>query len=78
MDGPVEYATDLAERTGESNAYGLGFGPIKVGLYRMSGLLEIGDNEGAATLAESLTPQAHVNRSGQAPAGPTTAGLWPG
>lgn len=32
----------------------------------MSGLLEIGDNEGAATLAESLTPQAHVNRSGQA------------
>ncbi len=37
VDASVDYATDLAERTGESNAYGLGFGPIKVGLYRMTG-----------------------------------------
>lgn len=66
LDGSVEYATDLAERTGEGNAYGLGFGPIKVGLYRMAGLLEIGDHERAAALAESLNPEAHVNRSGQA------------
>lgn len=66
LNGSVEYATDLAGRTGEGNAYGLGFGPIKVGLYRMSGLLEIGDNERAAALAESLNPEAHVNRSGQA------------
>lgn len=66
VDASVEYATDLAERTGEGNAYGLGFGPIKVGLYRMSGLLEMGDNEAAAGVAESLTPEAHVNRSGQA------------
>ncbi len=66
LNGSVDYATDLAGRTGEGNAYGLGFGPIKVGLYRMAGLLEIGDNEQAAALAESLTPEAHVNRSGQA------------
>ncbi|MGH3962517.1 MAG: helix-turn-helix domain-containing protein [Pseudonocardiaceae bacterium] len=66
VDASVEYATDLAERTGEGNAYGLGFGPIKVGLYRMTGLLEVGDNERAAGVAESLTPEAHVNRSGQA------------
>ncbi|HEX6401772.1 MAG TPA: helix-turn-helix transcriptional regulator [Pseudonocardiaceae bacterium] len=66
LNGAVEYATDLAGRTGEGNAYGLGFGPIKVGLYRMSGLLEVGDNEQAAAVAESLTPEAHVNRSGQA------------
>ncbi|MGH3973186.1 MAG: helix-turn-helix domain-containing protein, partial [Pseudonocardiaceae bacterium] len=55
VDASVDYATDLAERTGESNAYGLGFGPIKVGLYRMAGLLEVGDNERTAALAESLT-----------------------
>lgn len=66
VDAAVEYATDLAERTGEGNAYGLGFGPIKVGLYRMTGLLEVGDNERAAGVAENLNPEAHVNRSGQA------------
>ena len=27
------------------NAYGLGFGPINVDLYRISGLLEVGDYE---------------------------------
>jgi hypothetical protein len=32
----------------------------------MAGLLEVGDNERVAALAESLTPEAHVNRSGQA------------
>jgi transcriptional regulator with XRE-family HTH domain len=66
VDASVDYATELAGRTGEGNAYGLGFGPIKVGLYRMAGLLEVGDNERAAALAESLNPEAHVNRSGQA------------
>lgn len=66
VDASLAEATDLAERTGEGNAYGLGFGPIKVGLYRMSGLLEIGDAERAAGVAESLNPEAHVNRSGQA------------
>jgi hypothetical protein len=66
VDASVDYATELAGRTGEGNAYGLGFGPIKVGLYRMAGLLEVGDNERVAALAESLTPEAHVNRSGQA------------
>lgn len=66
VDASLAYATDLAKRTGEGNAYGLGFGPIKVGLYRMAGLLEIGDNERAVGVAESLTPEAHVNLSGQA------------
>jgi hypothetical protein len=27
VDGPLEYAAELAARTGEINAYGLGFGP---------------------------------------------------
>jgi transcriptional regulator with XRE-family HTH domain len=66
VEASLEHATYVAERIGEGNAYGLGFGPIKVGLYRMAGLLEMGDNEAAAGVAESLTPEAHVNRSGQA------------
>lgn len=59
----LEYAAELAERTGEGNAYGLGFGPLNVGLYRMSGLVEAGDYEQAVLIAESLNPEAHVNRS---------------
>ena len=66
VDASLAHATELAQRTGEGNAYGLGFGPIKVGLYRMAGLLEIGDNERAAGVAERLIPEAHANRSGQA------------
>lgn len=34
VDAPLEYAIELAQRTGEGNAFGLGFGPINVGLYR--------------------------------------------
>lgn len=73
LNGSVEYATDLAGRTGEGNAYGLGFGPIKVGLYRMAGLLEIGDNERAAALAESLTPKRTSTDRDKLPTGPITA-----
>jgi transcriptional regulator with XRE-family HTH domain len=63
---PLEYAAELAQRTGEGNAYGLGFGPINVGLYRMSGLVESGDHEGALSIAEGLNPDAHVNLSRRA------------
>ncbi len=66
VDPPLEYATELAARTGEGNAYGLGFGPVNVGLYRMAGLLESGDYERAARLAEGMEPGAHGNRSRQA------------
>ena len=31
VEAPLEYATELAQRTGQSNAYGLGFGPQEVG-----------------------------------------------
>jgi transcriptional regulator with XRE-family HTH domain len=63
---PLEYATELAQRTGEKNAYGLGFGPISVGLFRVSGMVESGDHEGALNLAEGLNPDAHANLSSRA------------
>jgi len=66
VDAPLEYATELASRTGEGNAYGLGFGPINVDLYRISGLLEVGDHERVVSIAEGMNPDAHVNRSRQA------------
>ncbi|MBV8540225.1 MAG: helix-turn-helix domain-containing protein [Pseudonocardiales bacterium] len=62
----LEYATELARRTGEGNAYWMGFGPINVELWRMAGALEIGDHEQAVATAESPRPQAHPNLSRQA------------
>jgi hypothetical protein len=43
VDASVEYATDLAERTGEGNTYGLGrLSPIKVSLYCDVGITKDG------------------------------------
>lgn len=63
VDAALDQAGELAARTGEGNAFGLGFGPVNVDLYRMAGLLEIGDHEGVVAIAENLDPAAHVNRS---------------
>ena len=63
VDAPLEYAAELAARTGEGNAYGLGFGPINVDLYRISGLLEVGDYERVVGIAEGMNPEAHTNPS---------------
>ena len=56
VDAALDYATELAQRTGEGNAYGLGFGPLNVALWRLSAVLEAGDHERAVTIAESLQP----------------------
>jgi transcriptional regulator with XRE-family HTH domain len=65
-DAPLEYAADLAERTGEVNAYGLGFGPQEVGQWRARSVLEAGDHELATRIAEGLRPETHPLRSRQA------------
>ena len=54
VDASVEYATDLAERTGEGNTYGSGgLGPSRPA-YTVSGLLEMRHNERGAGVTESL------------------------
>ncbi|MGH3852524.1 MAG: helix-turn-helix domain-containing protein [Pseudonocardiaceae bacterium] len=58
-EAALEYAAELAVRTGEGTAYGLGFGPVNVGLWSMGAVLEIGDHERAVALAESLNPEVH-------------------
>jgi hypothetical protein len=58
VDASLAYATELAARTGEGNAYGLSFGPTNVGRFRVAGLVEIGDYERAVSTAEGLNPDA--------------------
>ena len=60
-DAAVEYAGELAQHTGEGNAYWMGFGPTNVGLWRMAGALEVRDYERAAAVAEGLQPDVHPN-----------------
>lgn len=62
----LDYAGELAERTGEGNAYWMGFGPTNVALWRMAAALEAGDHERTATIAKRVNPQVHPNRSRQA------------
>lgn len=64
-DAALEYAGELAEHTGEGNAYFLGFGPTNVGLWRMAAALEVGDYERTASIAESLNP-ININNSRKA------------
>ena len=66
VDAALEYAAELAQRTGQGNAYLMGFGPMNVGLWRMAAALEIRDYERAATIAEGLNPKAHPSRKRRA------------
>jgi transcriptional regulator with XRE-family HTH domain len=65
-DAALEHAAELAQRTGQGNAYLMGFGPTNVGLWRMAAALEIRDFERAATIAEGLNPKAHPSRERRA------------
>ncbi|MGH3829569.1 MAG: helix-turn-helix domain-containing protein [Pseudonocardiaceae bacterium] len=58
IDPPLDMAAELAERTGERNAYSLGFGPASVGVWRMSVALENGDHSRAAAVAETIRPES--------------------
>jgi transcriptional regulator with XRE-family HTH domain len=66
VDAAVDYASELAEHTGQDNAYWLGFGPVNVGLWRLAAAVEGGDYERAAAVAERLDPRAHPSRDRQA------------
>ena len=65
-DAALEHAGELAARTGEGNACGLGSGPVNVGLFRVFGAVDAKDYEQAVNVAESLNPETHANRSQRA------------
>lgn len=54
----LEYAADLADRTGETNIAGFGFGPSNVAVWRMQCALEAGDHAEAARIAATVDPEA--------------------
>ena len=66
MQAPLEYAAQVAERTGQGNAFGMGFGPVNVGLWSMAGALEAGDPDTAVRVAEGLRLQEHPMRERRA------------
>ena len=66
VDGPLDHAAELAERTGQGNAYWMGFGPQETGQWRARTALETGNYERAAVIAEGLRPQSHPLRGRQA------------
>jgi hypothetical protein len=66
VDAPLQLASEFAERTGEGNAYWMGFGPTNVGCWRLAAAVEIGDHEHAVAIAEGLRPERHPHRGSQA------------
>lgn len=65
-EAALDHAAELAHRTGQGNAYLMGFGPTNVGLWRMNAALELKDYERAATVAEGLNPVEHPSRERRA------------
>ncbi|MGH4014349.1 MAG: helix-turn-helix domain-containing protein [Pseudonocardiaceae bacterium] len=66
VEAALDYAGELAERTGQGNAYLMGFGPTNVGLWQMAASLEVGDHEHVIAIAERLNPREHPSRERQA------------
>jgi hypothetical protein len=66
VGGPLDHAAELAEHTGQGNAYWMGFGPQETGQWRARTALETGDYERAAAIAEGLHPASHPLRGRQA------------
>jgi hypothetical protein len=65
MDAALDYAGELAQCTGEGNAYSSGFGPTNVGLWRMAAALEAGHPDTAVQIAQRLRPEEHPSRARQ-------------
>jgi transcriptional regulator with XRE-family HTH domain len=56
----LRYAAELAERTGEGDAFVMGFGPVSVGVARMAAALESGDSDEAIRVARTVDPRRHA------------------
>ncbi|MGH3927635.1 MAG: XRE family transcriptional regulator, partial [Pseudonocardiaceae bacterium] len=56
-EAALDYAADLAERTGEGNRFSLCFGPTNVTLWRTTAALEAKDYVRTVALAETVIPE---------------------
>ena len=66
VSASLRHATEVAERTGQGDAFHLGFGPVNVGLWRMAAALESGEPDETVRIAEGLRPAEHPTRERQA------------
>lgn len=62
----LDYAAELAERTGETNVMGFGFGPSNVAVWRIQCALESGEYDEAARIAETVNPAVLTVRAREA------------
>lgn len=62
----LDHAAELAERTGETNTMGFGFGPSNVAVWRVQCALESGEYAEAARIAETVSPAALTVRAREA------------
>lgn len=65
-DAALEHAAELAGRTGQGDAFRMGFGPTNVGIWRMAASLEADEPDIAVSIAEGLRPGEHPSRERQA------------
>jgi transcriptional regulator with XRE-family HTH domain len=66
VESALDHATDMAEHTGQGDAFRMGFGPTNVGLWRMASALESNDPDTVIRTAKQLTPAQHPSRERQA------------
>ncbi|HEX7659125.1 MAG TPA: helix-turn-helix transcriptional regulator [Pseudonocardiaceae bacterium] len=66
QESALDQATELSQRTGDTNLLGFGFGPANVGVWRMQVALETGEHAEAAKIAESINPAVLPVRARQA------------
>jgi transcriptional regulator with XRE-family HTH domain len=62
----LRHATELAQHTGQGNAFLMGFGPANVGIWTMAAALESDDPDIAIQVAQRLNPKEHPSRERQA------------
>ena len=62
----LEHAAELARRSGQGDAFTLGFGPVNVGVWRMTAALERGEPDEAVRIAQSMNPEDHPYPSARA------------
>jgi transcriptional regulator with XRE-family HTH domain len=66
VSASLHHATEVAERTGQGDAFRLGFGPVNVGLWKMAVALESGEPDETVRVAEGLRPAEHPSRERRA------------
>jgi hypothetical protein len=62
----LETATEIAERTGQGDAFRLGFGPTNVAIWKMAASLEAGEPDETVRIARETNPEQHHSRERRA------------